>query len=138
MFLFFLAALCFLIATVFFVMNRENNGSSDALKKCQSNETLISAVDEHLIQVKNDLLAQLYAINATLNAAILDYSKLKNKVEYLEMKSDAQARAPQKPIQVSLVYRKFQPKTEPMKTTVLAPDPAVLKNVKKKLSELSN
>ena len=144
--LFFISALLFLIASVFFIFNRVNLGSIDAAKRIDVLDSRVDGMFSDFDKMKNDLSIKMDLIlqNVEKSGIILD--KTRQKVEYLEMKSDAQARnqvSNNKPIQISLVYRKAQAKATaiveppPVKTEVLKPGPGVLKSVKKKMSELS-
>jgi hypothetical protein len=142
--LFFIASLLFLAASVFMVLNRENTGASEAIGRVDKNERLISAVDAHLSVVRDDLSKQIQEIKSYLAdqgpKMTADISKLKNKVEYLEMKAAAEARSPSKPINISLVYRKAQAKPKTVETLNSQPklDEATLKKIKKKITEMSN
>lgn len=105
-----------------------------AQEACNKAESSAKSVDEMTkawaVQMKSIEL-ELRAVRETVLAQSTDNTKLKQKVEWLEMKANAQAQKllePSKPIQVSLVYRKAEPKKKA----------DVITNIKKKLKELDH
>jgi len=146
----FIVTFLLFIGVTFWFINAENSGARDADRKA---EVSLSDIADLKIKVSNlkDSVdradANYKQVLDLLSIGGIDSTKIKQKIEWMEMKLNAQAHhastLPNKPIQISLVYRKAQAKAAavtdqlPVKTEILKPGPGVLKSVKKKMSELS-
>lgn len=127
----FAVAFVLFVGAAFWAINTDNQRVKDA---CDKADTSAKSVDEMTKQMSVQMKSmelELRAIRETVLAQSTDNTKLKQKVEWLEMKANAQAQKllePSKPIQVSLVYRKAEPKKKA----------DVITNIKKKLKELDH
>jgi hypothetical protein len=101
---FFIAAFVLFVATSFWYANSENSGAKRAFAKAEEAFAQAQALKEEVERGNLELRRLLDQVMAKE----VETNKLKQKVEWLEIKANAQAQKllePQKPIRISLIYR---------------------------------
>lgn len=147
---FFLLAFVIFVISSFWLTNSENTKATSAEKKASEALSILESLEAKLDKaiVRYDELDERYrTIHDAFMGVVSDHSKLEqkmnNKFEMMDMTLHKYARgqkitlAQEKPIQISVVYRQAQPRTQNIQQEIPGIPKSLIKDVKKKLSELS-
>lgn len=139
-----------LLITAFWIANAENGKAARANKKADDMMAMIGTINTGLSEIKSESSKTDEQFRKLVESILVNNSeidKMKQKIEWLEMKANAkpiiQSALPiqskvllvqEKPLQVSVIYRQAVKKPP---TGEVQAKKALIKNVKKKLDELS-